>query len=209
MVITDSGKPVVDGEWIRARLGKLTASRMKDALDFKKNGEEGEARRRYKMELIAERMTDIVVPHHVNSAMEWGLEKEPEAKHHYVLATGHQIQQGAFVDHPEIEYCGCTPDAFVDPDGLLETKCPTTVTHLKWMLAGTVPVKHQPQMALQMMCTGRVWCDFCSYDPRMPEGKRLFIRRYEPTADELKVIERAAIRFLDEVEALFRAVTEG
>ena len=209
MLVTSQGQPVVDGEWVRARIGKLTASRMKDAMNFKKNGEESVERKRYKMELVAERMTDCIVSHHVNDAMAWGLEKEPDAKHAYVVATGNLIQQGIFVDHPTIDYCGCTPDAFVYPDGLAEFKCPTTTTFIGWVTVGRVPAEHTPQMCLQLLCTGRKWCDFVAFDPRMPEGKRLFIRRYIPTDEELKQVEDAAVRFLAEVELLFESVTEA
>lgn len=207
MIVADNGKPVVDGEWLQARIGKLTASRMKDAMDFLKNGQQSEARKRYMMELVAERMTDIVVPHVVTPAMEHGLTQEPHAKHAYMQATGHTIQNGVFVDHPMIEWLGCTPDSFVDPDGLAEFKCPTTTTHIKWIMAGVVPEEHKPQMAVQLLCTRRKWCDFASYDPRMPANKRLFIRRYQPSQDELARVEAQAVQFLHEVEQLFDAVT--
>ena len=192
---------------IQARIGKLTASRMDSAMYFKKNGEPSKERTDYMMELVAERMTDILVPHYVTQAMLHGIEQEPHAKHAYVQATGRQIQHGTFIDHPTIEWAGATPDAFVDPDGLAEFKCPTTTTFLAWVRHGCVPEEHKPQMALQLLCTGRKWCDFVAWDNRMPAGKRLFIRRYKPEADELKKYEDGAKQFLAEAEALFDAVT--
>jgi len=194
-------------EDVQARIGKLTASRMKDAMDFLKNGQESEKRKQYKFDLIAERMTDILVPHFVTPAMQWGIDNEPAAKLAYSKLAGRNIQQAGFIDHPSIEYCGATPDAYVEGRGLLEVKCPTTQVYLKWALAGVVPEEHKPQMALQMLCTGRTWVDFCAHDPRLPDGKRTFIRKFEPADEYLRSIEDTAIKFLKEVEELFEATT--
>jgi predicted phage-related endonuclease len=207
-----TGNEVLGGltaEQIAARLGKLTASRMKDAMDFNKNGGESEKRKSYKMELVAERMTDIIVPHYVTPAMQWGIENEPAAKLAYQELTGRTIRPADFYPHPTIEYCGATPDGLIDPDGLIECKCPTTTKYIAWLTAGIVPEEHRPQMALQVLCSGRKWVDFVAFDPRMPKAKQVFVRRYEPEADYLRKVEDAAKQFLAEVDALFEQVLEA
>ena len=175
---------------------------------FNKNGKESDARNKLKIAIVTERMTDTIRDTYVTPAMMWGIEKEPEAKLAYVAKTGNQLKPAPFIEHPEIEYFGASPDGLLDPDGLVEFKCPTSAKHVAWMLAGVVPDEHKPQMLAQLACTGRSWVEFVSFDPRMPEKQRMFIRRFDPTAEEINAVEEAARQFLKEVEEMFeRLVT--
>jgi len=195
-------------EFFSARLGKLTASRMAAAMDFTAKGLDTAKRAKLKKDLVAERMTDIVMSNFVSDAMRWGLETEADAKAAYTRATGNQVADCGVFDHYDIEWCAATPDGLVNDDGLLETKCPETATHIGWMMAGVVPEEHKPQMLLQLACTGRQWVDFCSYDPRIKNpAQQLFVRRFYPKPEEIEMVEDAARLFLDEVEALFELVT--
>jgi predicted phage-related endonuclease len=191
---------------IQARIGKLTASRMADAMSFLKNGKESAARRQYKIDLVAERMTDVVVPHHVNDAMLHGIEFEAEAKELYAQITGRTIRPAAYIDHPTIDFFGATPDGYVEDDGLIQVKCPTTTMFIKWKLAGVIPEEHKPQIATEMLVTGKVWNDFFAYDPRMPAGKNFLLVRFTDCDDYLKCVQASAIMFLDEVDELFDLV---
>jgi len=182
-------------EWFAQRLGKLTASRMADA-SMKKDTA---GRRNYLAQLVAERLTGEVGESFSNSAMQWGTDNEPLARAEYEILRGVDVDQIAFVDHPEIEWCGASPDGLVEDRGLVEIKCPNTATHIDYMLGQKPPAKYIPQMLLQLACTGRQWCDFVSYDPRLPDGYRLFVVRFEPTADELMVTEATAREFLQDV----------
>lgn len=195
-------------EFFSARTGKLTASRMKDAMAFKLDGKEKADRLDLKKQILAERMTDSVVPHYVNKSMVWGLEQEDNAKAMYTRVTGRQIAACGFYDHFDIDNFGATPDGLVGSDGLIETKCPETTTHISWMMAGVVPEDHKPQMIAQIACTGREWVDFVSYDPRIKDPKRqIFIRRFTPTADDVAKVEDAARQFLAEVDQLFALIS--
>lgn len=194
--------------WLAARCGKLTASRMKDAMAFKKNGEPMESRSKLMRELLAERITQASVRHFVNDAMAWGLEKECDAKAAYEAHSGVFVQKCGFYEHPRIANLGATPDGFVGADGLIETKCPTTATFTEWVMAGVVPDDHKPQMIIQLGCTRRTWCEFVAYDPRIRDTRRqLFVRRYIPTEEEIAKVEGAAEKFLDELDNLFDAFT--
>jgi putative phage-type endonuclease len=195
------------GEWFNARTGKLTASRMRSATKRLKNGEDSAERKNLKIEILCERMTGDIVDKFVNNAMSWGIEKEPEAKAAYEAKTGRLITDVGFIDHPRIEFCGASPDGFVE-DGLIEIKCPTTATHVSWILDGGIPEEHKAQMTLQAAVTGRSWVDFVSYDPRMPEPQQLLIRRFYPTPAEIAEIESEAEKFLAEVDALFDTITK-
>jgi len=194
------------GEWFNARTGKLTASRMRSAIKRLKNGDDSAERKNLKIEILCERMTGDIMDKFVNQAMQWGIEKEPEAKAAYEKATGRIIRDVGFIDHPRIQFCGASPDGFVD-DGLIEIKCPTTSTHVGWILDGGIPEEHKAQMTLQAAVTGRGWVDFVSYDPRMPEPQKLLVKRFYPTAGEIAEIETEAEKFLAEVDALFDTIT--
>jgi putative phage-type endonuclease len=195
--------PEEKSAWLSARAGKLTASRMADAMAMLKNGQPAAARSQYMRELLAERLTGQSVPHVVNDAMLWGTEHEDEAVDKFVEMTGRNVKLSRFYEHPVIENFGATPDRELD-DGLLEVKCPTTSTYLEWVLAGVVPERHKPQMTAQLLCSGKSWCGFIAYDPRIrDEGKRLFLRKYEPTPEEMAAVEAAAVQFLDELDAMF------
>lgn len=195
--------------FLDARCGKLTASRMKDAMDFKKNGEPSEARSRYMRELLAERLTNSSIRHYVNDAMQWGLEVEAEAKQAYEVSSGNIITPCGTFDHPRIDMFAATPDGMLAHDGLCEFKCPTTATYVAWRLAGVVPDEHKPQMLAQLACTGRKWVEFVAYDPRIKGdlSVRLFVRRYEPVAEEVAAVEQAAEKFLEELDAMFELFT--
>lgn len=194
--------------WFEARCGKLTASRMKDAMDFKKDGKPSEARTKYMIDLVAERMTGFIVPHYVTPAMEWGKNTEESAKKAYFAATGNIVKPCFFFDHFDIDYYGASPDGTIGADGLLEAKCPTTATHIRWVMADQIPEEHKPQMAAQILCTGRKWVDFVSFDPRIPSTKRLFIKRWIPESEYLEKVEEAAKQFLKEAEAMFDFMTK-
>ncbi len=194
--------------WLRARAGKLTASRMADALDFRKDGKPGAARVKLMKELLAERLTGDSVRHFVTDAMTWGLEKEAEAKSAYEAETGELIADAGFYDHPRIDNFGATPDGLIGADGLIETKCPNTATMIDWIMSGVVPEEHKPQMLAQLACSGRRWVEFVAFDPRIRDQKRqLFVRRFEPATAEIAAIEAAAEAFLAEVDAAWEVLT--
>lgn len=189
--------------WLSARAGKLTASRMSDAMARLKNGEPAAARSQYMRELLAERITGLSVPHMVNDAMLWGSEHEDEAVDTFVERTGRSPRLSRFYEHATIANFGATPDRELD-DGLLEIKCPTTATFIEWTLAGAVPERHKAQMTAQLLCTGKAWCGFLAYDPRIRDPKlQLFMRKFTPTPDERAAVLAAAIGFLDELEEMF------
>lgn len=195
--------------WLSARCGKLTASRMGDAMSFLKDGKTPTAKRATLMrELLAERVTQDSVRHFVTDAMQWGLEKEAEAKAAYEALTGAFVDETGFYDHPRIDNFGATPDGLLSGGGLIETKAPTSATFIEWAMAGVVPDCHKPQMIAQCACTGRKWVEFVAFDPRVRDPRRqLFVRRFEPTAEEIAAVESAAESFLAELDRMFELFT--
>jgi exodeoxyribonuclease (lambda-induced) len=206
-IFNTQGVVVNSPQWVRARIGHLTASRMSDVLDFRKDGKPGAARLAYLKDLVAERLCDSAMDHYVSEPMQWGLDHEDEAKHIYSNITGQHIGTAEFILHRKIEFFGATPDGLIGDDGLVEIKCPTTRTFIDWRLADEVPAAHQPQMLAQIACTGRKWCDFMAYDPRIKFGSQYFVLRFEPTPEQIHEVEVAAIQFLREVDAMFERMT--
>lgn len=168
--------PQSDPEWASARLGKVTASRVSDVMARTKSGYAA-SRANLMAALIAERLTGEPQESYTNIAMQWGVDKEPDARALYELRRGVEVLPAGFVAHPTLDMCGASPDGFVGEEGLVEIKCPNTATHLDTLLSGKIPSKYEPQMFWQMACTGRAWCDFVSFDPRMPANMSLFVER--------------------------------
>jgi len=188
-------------EWFSARLGKVTASRVADVLAKIKSGESA-SRKNYKMELVVQRLTGKVGESFTNAAMEWGTEQEPFARMAYEAHTGTFVKEEGFVDHPTIEGFGCSPDGIVG-EGLIEIKCPNTANHIETVLENKAPSKYIPQMQCQMACTGAKWCDFVSFDPRVPEDLQLFVVRVERDQEYIDSMEVEVKQFLSEVLDLF------
>ena len=199
----------VSGAWLNARVGNLTGSNMWRAMAYLKNGKESEERRKYKIELLAERLTGDAVPHFVNDFMRWGNEQEPHAKAAYESLTDQIIRETGFVRHPTIEHFGGTPDGLIGRDTVIEFKCPQTTTLLKWKLAGEVPEEHRPQILSYLACTRRQHAVFVAFDPRLPPKQRLFIRDWTPDPAEIEAVEGFARDFLAEVDAMFQQLTES
>ncbi len=201
--------PQGSGAWLNQRVGCLTASRMADAMAMLKSGKPSESRNKLMIELLAERMTGDAAPHFVNDAMRWGIEQEPMAKSAFEATTGNLLDACGFVLHPSIEHFGASPDAFLDADAVVEFKCPTTTTHIGWLLAGVVPEQHKPQILAQLACTERAHAIFVSFDPRMPAARQLFIKEWTPTLAEIEAVETAAREFLADLDRMFEQFTEA
>lgn len=191
-----------DAEWFAIRCGCVTASRVAEALSFLKKGGSSAEREKYKWELLTETVTGKPVEHYVSPYMDEGRENEPLARTGYELARDVEVEQIGYAHHPRINRTGASPDGLVGNDGLVEIKCPKTDTHLKYLLGGVVPEEYIPQMMWQMACTGRKWCDFVSYDRRVPEDLSLFVVRLERDEKVIAEMEAGVEQFISELNAM-------
>ena len=189
-------------EWHAERLGMVTASRIKDVIAKTKTGPSA-SRKNYAAQLMLERVLGVREESYVNASMQRGTDEEPLARAAYAEAMGlDYVEEVSFIAHPRIERSGASPDGLVGTDGMLEIKNPNTATHVAWAVAGKVPPEHVPQMAWQLACSGRKWCDFVSYDSRMPDGQQIFIRRYHRDDELIDILESEVIFFDAEIEAM-------
>jgi len=186
-------------EWHQARLGKVTASRVADVMAKTKTGY-GASRANYMADLLVERLSGRQGDYYQNAAMQWGTEQEPNARAAYEVETGSIVMETGFVPHSIIAMSGASPDGLIGEDGLVEVKCPNTATHIDTLLGQEAPSKYILQMQWQMSCTGRQWCDFVSYDPRLPENMQLFIQRINRDDKLIKDMEQEVIKFLWELD---------
>jgi putative phage-type endonuclease len=193
-------------EWYAQRLGKATASRIADIVARTKTGPSA-MRANYRAELIAERLTGQPAPNYVNGPMQWGIDHEAEALDAYTRHTGLATEPAEFVDHPEIRWSGASPDALVGVEGLVEVKCPNTATHIDTLLGAKISGSHLIQMQWQMACTGRVWCDYVSFDPRLPDPMRVHVRRVERDVSHVLDLEAEVSAFLAEIAEAVERLT--
>ena len=193
-------------EWYLARLGKVTASKIADVIARTKSGF-STSRENYKAQLVAEIMTGKPYEGFKSAAMQDGIDREPAARQRYADSVFEDVTEIGFVDHPAILRSGASPDGLVGADGLVEIKCPLTATHISYLLDDEVPEKYKPQMQWQMACTGRQWCDFVSFDPRLPKKNQLFVKRCNRDEDLIAKMEVEVLAFLGEVEVMINILS--
>lgn len=192
-------------EWYAARLGKVTASRIADLMAKTKTGY-STSRANYMAELVCERLTGNPADNYVSPAMQWGIDNEAAAKAAYAFMTDHAVEEIGFVDHPSIAMAGASPDGLIGTDGLVEVKCPNSASHIETLLSEKIDGKYILQMQWQMACTGRAFCDFVSFDPRLPAEMQLWMKRVNRDDKTIEEINGEVIAFLvqlsDKVGAL-------
>lgn len=189
-------------EWKQARLGHVTASNIAEVMSKGKGTAEAVGRYKYKVRLVAERLTMTPGESYTNAAMQWGIEQEQFACIEYEAATNQFVDKTGFWLHPDIQWLGVSPDRLVGQEGLIEVKCPNTTTHLDYLFEGKVPSEYYKQIQCQLWVTGRQWCDFVSYDPRLPKRNQLLIVRTERDEKLIAEMKTETEKFLAEVTNL-------
>lgn len=191
-------------DWFAARLGKVTASRIADVCAKGK----GATRDNYMAQLICEILSQKPTESFTTPAMQWGIDQEPHARAAYSAKTGNLVDEVGFIDHPEIEGAGASPDGVVEEDGLIEIKCQSLANSLDFILTEKIPSRYRMQMQWQMACTAREYCDFVSYDPRLPEHLQLKVVHVERDQEEIDFLEGEVKAFLAEMNEKLEKLKE-
>lgn len=181
-------------DWFALRLGKATASRFKDIM-----ARTPAPRNNYRADLVIERLSGVHIETYTNGAMQWGVDNESTAKLAYEAETGIEVVDAPFVEH-DLLAAGASPDGFIGTDGLLEIKCPNTATHIETLHRKTIPAQYMAQVQGQMWITDRKWCDFVSFDPRLPANAQLFITRVDRDEIYINDLKEEVTDFLEEVD---------
>jgi putative phage-type endonuclease len=187
-------------EWFAARLGRVTASRIADVVAKTKTGY-GAGRANYMAELVCERLTGQRAEGVTSKAMQHGTDTEPRARAAYELLTGASVVEVGFIARDDMA-AGASPDGLVGDDGLIEIKCPNTATHIDYLIKGSVPGNYSLQMQWQMACTGRLWCDFVSFDPRLPVDLEMWVKRVDRDEALIADLEAEVRTFLGELDEM-------
>ncbi|WP_454869569.1 lambda exonuclease family protein [Pseudomonas putida] len=197
-------------EWFAARLGCVTASRVKDVMASGRGGAPSATRKNYMMELLCERLTGQSGGADLsrNTAVQRGVELEPFACMAYEADKGLMVVETGLVMHPTIAGFGASPDGLVGDDGVLEIKCPNTATHIDTMQSERHDPQYEWQMLAQMSCTGRAWADFVSYDDRLPEPLQYVCHRFERDFKRIREMESGIRAFLEELSDLEKEMRE-
>ena len=188
-------------EWHRLRLGKVTASRMSDVLSKGRGKAPSKTAETYMMELIAERLTGEAKPFFENEAMRWGTETEPQARSMYEVNNNFvSVDEVAFIEHSK--FVGVSPDGLIGEDGMLEIKCPTTITQIKRALTYDYSEDYKAQIQMQLWVAQREWCDFVSFDPRIDCDASFLqqrVYRDEEFIDNMKVVTTSFVERMNEI----------
>lgn len=189
--------------WRQDRCGKVTASRVGDIIKTINGGKAYSAKRaNYFNELVAERLTNKPQDWKEVKSLTDRAEMEPQAVACYEFYSGYRVDLSGFIQHPEIEFAGSSPDGLIQKDGGLEIKCLDGGNHVK--LFGDRPEdvmdEYLPQVNFNMACTGREWWDFIAFNPHMPEHMKMFRRTIRRDENCIKLLETAVIEFIAEVD---------
>ena len=192
--------------WKQARVGLVTASRCADVIAMTKKGE-GADRRNYRYELLCERLTGFPYPQYVSAEMQWGIDQEPFARAAYELQRDVLVETCGFIVHPSVANFGASPDFLVGEAAWGRSNAPPQKHIWNGLWAESYPVEHMAQMMAELSCTGREWCDFVSFDPRLPEHLQLFIRRFERNEKLISTLESEVRHFNYELDDCPRRLT--
>lgn len=195
-------------EWFEARLGLVTASQLTAVMSKGRGSAPSATRATYMAQLIAERLSGSPTEGFNSAAMQHGTDTEPQARAAYAMNRGQIVEEVGFVVHPIIKDSGASPDGMVGDNGLVEIKCPLTKTHLETLKTGRAPTTYIKQMQWQMACTGRHWCDFVSFDPRMPSNMRIKIIRVERDNALIAEMEAEVFNFIADMHSEIQALIE-
>lgn len=188
-------------EWRLAKLGYVSASGI-SALMAKGAGK---TRQAYLEKIVAERLTQEIGQGFTTASMEHGTNTEPYARMEYEVSCETFVTKTGFHKHPTIQWLGVSPDGLVGEDGLVEIKCPNTTTHLAYIKDNKCPSEYYKQIQCQLWVTGREWCDFISYDPRIKKKSlQLFVFRVQRDANLIAEMEAEVIKFLEDVETYIK-----
>jgi predicted phage-related endonuclease len=197
-------------EWYVARAGRLTGSVADNILSTLKSGGEPAGRRDLRIQLAVERITGQALDWDgfTSKEMQRGIDLEGPARSTYEAETGHIVRTTGFIiweTHP----VGCSLDGDIDDlTGILELKCPKSATHLSYLRDQRLPPAYVAQVTHNLWVTGAAWCDFVSFDDRLPQGLQYFRKRIGRAELDIPSYAIAATKFLAEVEAERLALLE-
>jgi hypothetical protein len=183
-------------EWRRCRMGLVTASELSSV----QAGGKGITRRKYLLTLAAELVTGEPRPEgYENEHTRRGHELEPEARKLYAMMRDAEPKLVGFVRNGNM---GCSPDALLGNDGLLEIKTALSHIQIDHLLKGTFPSEHFDQCMGSLWIAEREWIDLAIYSPKLP----LFVKRLHRDPNAIRNISVAVDQFQAELQDVVRKI---
>jgi hypothetical protein len=206
-------RDIVQGspEWMALRVGKIGGSRVADLLTEGRGGAESLTRRKYKNELIRERLTGRKLDTYKTPAMQRGIDLEPMARAWYEVHYNTFVDQVAIVLHPTVVGGQCSPDGIVEAtNSLIEIKIPNPENHLDNILTeGKQLEQYYDQVMWQLACMPeKEFCDLVSFDPEMPDHLKGYVKRIYRDDEYIKNMEDKVTLFLQEIETIVNNLKE-
>ena len=189
-------------EWLAARLGRVTASKFKDAVDKTAKGLRTAKSNLYAAQVAIERISGMPVDEQfVTWQMKRGIELEPQARMEYEALTGNFATESGIVTTDDGIFSYST-DGFVSDDGLIEIKSLASAEKIvaMWRDGDMSDYMHQIQGGLWI--TGRRYADFVMYCPQLEKiGKQIFYRRVARDEAFIEKLEKDLLEFEKHVQA--------
>ncbi|MDE2015985.1 MAG: YqaJ viral recombinase family protein [Patescibacteria group bacterium] len=184
-------------DWLAARAGKITGTRLKDIVVKR-----GTGKKIGFYELIAERLFS---PPDGEDPMERGTRLQDEALDAFCAETGKKVKRElAFWQREENENIAISPDAAIGKTEAVEVKCLSSARHLEAYLTQQVPDDYKYQTLQYFIVNDKLkTLHVVFYDPRVSVKPYFRLRidekdiREEST--ELLAYERETLREVDEI----------
>jgi putative phage-type endonuclease len=185
-------------EWLAARRGKITGTRLKDIVVKR-----GTGRKLGFYELIAERLA--IEPDSEENPMDRGHRLEEEAIERFKEETGKKVDTTLKIlqrdDNPNMAY---SPDGTIGKKADVEVKCLSSARHIEALLTQKVPDEYEFQVLQGFIVNDDLETRYIVfYDPRIPmkdyfviEVKRADVAQQ---IEEYLAYERAVLQEVNDI----------
>lgn len=197
MVVHDC--PQGGDDWLRVRMGIVTASEFKTIIGVKKDAREKVTRDTYMRKLAGELLTGEPMATFQNADMERGKIIEDEARDMYAFMTDTELQRVGFISNYD---AGCSPDSLIGTDGGLEIKSALAHIQIERLLRGELPSEHRAQVQGNIWIAEREYWDFVSYCPKLP----LFVKRVFRDDGYIATLSGGVKAFNEELAAMVLSI---
>lgn len=206
-----------DLTWMLKHIGVLTASCLDQMVDTSFELRKGEMPKTLVFKKLAEAyrgkpLSDLDSRPNSGWSAEQGMILEEEARPFFILETGKQVKQVAFITTDDGLF-GCSPDGLIldkkgKPVSGVEIKSPAPYTHVKYLINGVVPNEYIAQVHGSMFATGFDTWWFMSYRRGFPPLIIEVTRNEEIIAKIKNAVEKFHYDFED-AKAKMKAIDQG
>lgn len=183
-------------DWLKARLGIVTASEVNHILTATGKPASNEGQRSYACQIAAERELGYIEDHYESFDMMRGHFQEGIAREVYNDNYDEVKECGLITRKFNGITLGASPDGLVGDDGGIEIKSRLSKFQIKTIISGEVPKDYYNQIQALLMVSGREWFDFVQYSNGMP----LYVQRVYPDMERQQCIADALVEFEKKVE---------